>query len=409
MRKRLGAMGFAVLLCHSSPALAADWDDWQLRGFGTLAATYNSDLHADYVRNIAQPDQEQSPWSMSQDSLLGGQVNYRHPRGRLGATLQAVTKYRYDGSYTPDISLAFLNYHISDRVQLRVGRQAPGVLLRSDSRDVGYSYLWARPPVEFYGVINLSRFDGADLQWRYFSGQTMYRLQGFLGLSHEKVYGKNGQIFDYDDSVVRGLIFERETNQLTLRASALELQLNSELPSITQLNAELNSLAQLYSLPHLSHLADDFSVEGKRVHYYSIGAVWETNNWTLQTGATLFDSNFITFPDLNTHFISLGYQAGLWTPYVVYAKAVSDAKTQTTGLGAAVDEALLKPIAASSQVDQLSLSVGTRYELSQSTAIKVQYDYVKSEVKEGLLVYSKNPEKWDGDLNTLTLGLDFIF
>lgn len=398
-----------LLTSFSYQAYSSDWENWQLRGFGTLAATYNSDNDADYVRNIAQPDQEQQPWSLSQDSVIGGQVNYRHPDGRFGGTFQAISKYRYDGSYSPDISLAFLNYHFNDTVQIRAGRLAPSILLRSDSRNVGYSYLWARPPVEFYGVINPSRFDGLDVQWRHISGQGIYKVKGFWGFSHEKVYGKNDETFDYDDSILSGLTIEREADELTLRASAIGLKLKSEMPAIAQLTAQLNTLAQLYGAPHLSQLAEEFSVEGKKVHYYSIGAIWEPGNWSLQTGVTLFDSNFATFPDLTTHFVSMGYRLGLWTPYVVYSAAESDTKPQTTGLGPEMDAAIIDPVTASGQVDQYSISVGTRYELSQSFALKVQYDYVKSEVKEGLLVYSNNPDKWDRDLNVLTIGLDFIF
>jgi hypothetical protein len=384
-------------------------DRWQFNGFGTVSAVYNDDRDADYVRNIAQIDQETRPWALSQDSVLGGQVSYHSDNRRFNATLQAVSKYRYDGSYTPDISLAFLNYHLSDKLQIRVGRLSPDILHRSDSRDVGYSYLWARPPVEFYGVINVSRFDGFDAQWKQFSDLGFFKAKVFWGLSHEKVSGEGGGTFDYDDSTFIGVIGEYEKDNLSLRASAIELGLKAQINSVTVLHDSLDQLGAQYNLPHLSHLADEFLMDGKYLHYYDLGAAWESGGWVLQTGGTFIESNSLTIPDLTAYFVSMGYRVGKWTPYTVLSEVKSKEHNRTTGLGDAIDAAVISPVLDSSQVDQMSISLGTRYELSQSVAIKVQYDHLKSKVKEGLLLYVNDAESWDRDLDVFTIGLDFIF
>lgn len=410
IKKLLGTMTcFISFIVPAQADSLFEADRWQFRGFGTLAATYNDDKNADFVRNIAQSDQENRPWSFSQDSILGGQANYRHPSGRLSGTLQAVSKYRYNGSYSPEISLAFLNYHFSNNLQLRAGRLSPGILHRSDSRDVGYSYLWTRPPVEFYGAINASRFDGLDLKWTHFSDQAAYKLQGFWGLSHERVSGKDGDIFDYKDSTFTGAIAEYEKDSLSLRASVIELRLKSQISSVDQLYNSLNNLAQLYNAPHLSDLADEFSVDGKKLQYYSIGATWEPDRWVLQAGSALIESNSLTVPDLTTSFFSAGYRIDKWTPYIVYSRAKSEDHTRTTGLGADLDALIIEPVLKSGQVDQTSISLGSRYELSQSMAVKVQYDRVQSEVKEGLFIYPTGSAEWDGDFDIFTIGLDFIF
>src|SRR5690606_15470727 len=54
-------------------------------------------------------------------------------------------------------------FQSSETVELRAGRLGWDVYMLADSRDVGYSYLWARPPVEYFGHLHLSKLNGADL------------------------------------------------------------------------------------------------------------------------------------------------------------------------------------------------------------------------------------------------------
>jgi len=88
-------------------------------------------------------------------------------QGRLGnslrGTLQVVSKYGYDGTFKPQIGWAFLGWNPTQDLQIRVGRLGFDVFMNADSRDVGYSFLWVRPPTDYYGTLPISHLDGLEI------------------------------------------------------------------------------------------------------------------------------------------------------------------------------------------------------------------------------------------------------
>lgn len=153
-----------LLIAASSGVAAAELFDGRatLRGFGTLGLTHNSSGDAGYIRDISQPDGPAGTWSAHVDSRLGLQLDWRI-HDQLTAVVQGLSRYNYEGRYDPELSWAFLRYSPDPAVQLRLGRIGLDTYMLADSRDVGYSYLWARPPVDYYGNRHISHIDGGDI------------------------------------------------------------------------------------------------------------------------------------------------------------------------------------------------------------------------------------------------------
>ena len=173
-----------------------------LNGFATVGAAYNDDDNAIYLRSIAQPPEGlEDDVTFNMDSRVGLQLNYQANENLL-AGLQVVSKYRYDDTYTPDVTWAYLKFSPESDWDLRLGRLGLDIFFRSDSRDIGYSYLWVRPPVDYYGQLNISSFDGLDFSHYIPMGEGLLKLKGFAGVGHQKFPAFGGNQLDLSDSPV---------------------------------------------------------------------------------------------------------------------------------------------------------------------------------------------------------------
>lgn len=79
------------------------------------------------------------------DSRIGGQADARFTSQTSGV-IQVISEQREDASYRPEIECANLKYELTPDLSVRVGRFVLGAFMQADSRKVGYSYPWVRPP-----------------------------------------------------------------------------------------------------------------------------------------------------------------------------------------------------------------------------------------------------------------------
>ena len=141
---------------------ASDDGRLTLSGFGTLGLVHSDNSEAEFLRDIGQPKGADEGWSARVDSLLGAQLGWRvDPRWDL--VVQGISRYHDSGNYRPELSWAFVRYRPDPALQLRAGRLGWDVFQLADSRYVGYAYPWARPPVDQFGMLQLTHIDGADV------------------------------------------------------------------------------------------------------------------------------------------------------------------------------------------------------------------------------------------------------
>lgn len=159
---RLLHLGLSLLLLTPGGANAIELLNGKLavNGFGTLGVARSTDSNAEFIRDISQQDGTAGDWDGDVDSRFGLQLRADLTE-TLDAMVQGVSRYDHNGSYEPKLTWAFLRYNPDPAVTLRLGRVALDSYMLADSRDVGYSYLWVRPPVDYYGTRHLSHIDGA--------------------------------------------------------------------------------------------------------------------------------------------------------------------------------------------------------------------------------------------------------
>lgn len=184
---RLLIPGLCSLLFVSSTAQAIELANGRLslNGFGTLGMAKSTDSDAEFIRDISQKRGSAGEWDADIDSRFGLQLG-APLTDTLDAVVQGVSRYNYDGNYDPTVTWAFLRYAPDPAMTIRVGRVALDTYMLADSRDVGYSYVWVRPPVDYYGTRHLSHIDGADIVLRRPLGDGLLWGKLFAGRADER-------------------------------------------------------------------------------------------------------------------------------------------------------------------------------------------------------------------------------
>jgi hypothetical protein len=170
---------------YASESEALGTGDFSLKGFGTLGLARTDTDGIQYARDLSQQGGIGKNWSSKIDTVLGVQAGYQF-NDELEGTIQAISRYRYDGSYRPEISWAFLRYVPDPSVHIRAGRLGTEFYMLADSREVGYSYLTVRTPPDYFGTLVFSYFDGVDTVLTAPLGNGLIRGKLFYGHSPEK-------------------------------------------------------------------------------------------------------------------------------------------------------------------------------------------------------------------------------
>ena len=86
-----------------------------------------------------------------------------------------------NGNFKPAIEWAFVKAQVTPGLSLRAGRIGAPLFAVSDFRSIGYSNLWLRTPIDVYGQVPFSHFDGADAIYQDTIGSTTLTGQVFDG------------------------------------------------------------------------------------------------------------------------------------------------------------------------------------------------------------------------------------
>lgn len=400
MSSRYLLAGLAMLGCSST--LAADLFDDRvtLRGFGTLGLTHNSSDEAGYIRDISQPDGPAGTWSAHVDTRLGLQLDWRI-NDQLTAVVQGRSRYNYEGRYQPELSWAFLRYAPDPAVQLRLGRIGLDTYMLSDSRDVGYSYLWARPPVDYYGYRYLSHIDGGDITLIRPVGQGLLWGKLYAGVADEKVPSAlgDGAVFDAGGSTVIGghINYEWDNWRVQLGTTKVKHQLEASDEYMRDLSdLELYCAVSPECDPALpEYIRSTF--DSHNIYITSVGVAYDRGPLQVQAMLSHLDRTG-NETDVDAAFISVGYRIKSVTPYVTLSGSRTDGFAYRD-IGVELD--------GEGGLTQQTLAVGARYDLAKNLALKTQLDYLNAD-QSGLLARNIAPD-WDGKAMIFSINLDFIF
>ncbi|MFZ6871068.1 hypothetical protein ACO0LF_03275 [Undibacterium sp. Di27W] len=406
-------LGF-VILGLSTPAFAAD-DSTALTvsGFGTLGLVHSDTRDVDIVRDLTQNSgvgfSRQTDFGM--DSNFGVQINKRL-NDNVDTAVQIVSR-RSANNFQPDVTWAYARYLPNDNLQLRAGRLGFDVYLLADSRNVGYSYQWVRPPIDFFGSLIISYFDGADMVVSKQLGGGILRSKVFAGVAREKTStGNPDEFLSLNRSRLLGGHLEYQTQNWIYRIGYTELKFRNEFPPLQSLLDNLRSPFLNAFIPTAAGLARDVSLEGKKFKYLSAGIAYDQGPLQAQLMLNQLSSESLLFPTNKAAYLTVGYRIDQWTPYFTYSasrpvghkmpdRLPPGISPEIDMLRAGINEAI------DNQFNhQTTISLGLRYDLTEKSNIKLQYDRINS--SDYFLVRNNQPG-WNGKANLISIAYNFIF
>jgi hypothetical protein len=401
----------------------------QFSGFGTLGLAGTGTHAVGYRRDNSQPAIAAAidKPTGELDSRIGLQLSSRIG-GNLLATLQVISKLRYDNTFTPTLSLATVAWTPVSNLQLRAGLMNFEILPSGDYSNIGYGYLWVRPPVEALAQSGAGRAWGAELSHIFsLAPGTSLQLGAFAGVVEDKVPATGQGVWDLSGGRLWGSNARLQIGNLKLRAAYSDIQVARNLPGDYELFREgFRQFAAILQNPQLNQLADQLDLTGTHVRGLQLGAAWECGPYQVQgICAQRRTTNPMLFPTLNSGFVSFGYRLGPVVPYVVYARAVSGrpARPDLGNLGSLPSTYGPLAVAGRYEVmgldamlnangfDQYTWSAGLRWDVRDGVDLKFQADRVRAhDATSGVVnLHPMAPTQWDGRMTVLSVALDFIF
>ena len=399
---RLRASAFCCAMLAVPLTLAAAEPDSgtspsiSFKGFGTLGMAHSDDSRAQFVRDLSQPHGLQSGWSAQTDSVLGLQANMRI-NAQTEAVIQGVTRYRYDGSYKPELTWAFLRHDFSPDFSARVGRLGTEFYMLADSRLVGYANLTLRPPPDYYGPLVMSYFDGFDLSSTTKLGPGLLRGKLFAGYAAEKTPFVAQLTWDLQHSPMIGGHVDYLSGPWQFRLGHTQIRFKNEQP--------LNEVAGI----NVIGLAPELTVVDKWARYDSLGVVYDKGPLQVQAMASQIRYETAAYEDTRSAYLITAYRLSQipLTPYIGYSQVKSNASRLTTPLPPMLITQIGQ-LTGQTHSDQHTVSFGARWDFRQDMALKAQLDLIRGTPKS-VFPFRDDVPGWDGRMNVFSLALDFVF
>lgn len=423
-------LALAVAAALSSAQAAEGERSFALRGFGTVSAVHNDNDQIDFVVNAMQPNGagHTREWSGTVDTKLGVQADWNFAPDWT-ATLQLLSKQRYDNSFKPTVEWANVAYQINPEWSVRLGRTAFPAYAISASRNVGYSYVWVRPPVDVYVQVPMTWTDGADLFYRTSFGDYSLLLHANVGKMEVRGGGDGSVKIDAGPSA--GLIATLEDEHFSYRVAYIRNKLSMENPALDPLVAGygqygdgLRSFGLAGAAERAYAARNSLIFDDRPVSFRALSASYDDGTWLVQgeyTQRRVSDHGESSIvPDMDSWYLSLGRRFGNFTPYTYYSRQRTTNSltpplldTNVPGpLAAVADElnATLTEIVRGSSSGNHTIAAGLRWNAFKNTALKLQWERISLDDAVGsssFFAYGGRPTKRKADV--VSISMDFVF
>lgn len=393
LKKPLLLLAGSVALSVALPAIADVESGFSLNGFGTLGLARTTSNDVEFVRDISQPRGVSKEWSPRIDSVLGLQAAWR-VSPQLEAVVQATSRYRYDKTFTPEVSWAYLKYDPIPNLSLRAGRLGTEFFMMADSRWVGYSFLTVRPPGDYFWYLPFYSIHGADAAVTVPIGESLLRAKAFYGHSDGRIPLADEQ-WDISDSPMVGGFLEYQYGSWQVRASYANIHFKRDLPIAPVLKKAIGVNLS-------SQDAAFLATHDTRTHYYSLGVVFDRGPWQAQLMLNHIEQGSNALESSDGGYALVGYRIGQVKPYLGYSWVLSKARGRAPSAVAAY-------VMQDSHADQQTTFAGMRWDVVRNMAVKAQWDGIRGDASSLFPYRQDNRARWDGRMDVFSLTLDFVF
>lgn len=364
--------------------------DIRLVGFGTFGfAALDEDLR--YLRHIDESG------TLKADSLIGAQLEAVFSP-RWSATIQVVASAdrERDEGYEAEPRWAFVSFRPNNDWLLRAGRLRPPVLLNTQNAEVGVTYDVARLPVEVYSLSPVYDIDGAavtrtwslpdrDISLEAYWGKTELAFRIPFQRHPSQTFFPQG--YFPEKVTFRGLVLSHAATPFLLRGGIHHARLKPG--AGLQFIADFAPTSIPAPAPFGGTVFVPTTTSEINVTALTLAAEWASGDWRITTeyGGRFVDDSSIGI-DSNSGYVTAARRFGAWTPYVTYARLLSEPGTRAlyrrldstpVPLGAQAPPLSLPANyhrILADQVfvyDQYSIMLGAAYSFSATSKLKLEW------------------------------------
>lgn len=406
----------AFLLSYAISAHAEDaYFDFTVKGFGTAGVSGTDTDRIGFRRDIKQPSGVTDSWGFDTDSRMGLQLDADFTQS-WHATIQWTARNNAGDFIEQNLDWAFLRWRPIDDLDIRAGRLGFDVFMLSEYRNVGYAYLWIRPPHEFYAGLPVYHFDGVDIAKKFAVDEGNLTIKIFGGHSYNEIPIGSSDTDDQSYTVAGGKL-AYEHGSWNARIGYNYSLNNLELTQLQPLLEALNSAGVNAVWPDAQSLGQQIATKNKAVHFSSIGLAYDDGLWLAQMEASYIHSDLSVFPSVASGYFSAGRRFGKVTVYSLFGISES-LHTRVTvsnplvpvpavvGLRNAADQVLNSD---TNGVDEKSVSLGLRWDVHEHIALKTQWSHYWLGYNGAALWLTPVSGPTPDTVNVWSVGLDFVF
>ncbi len=396
----------AALATASAAAQGMGSGDLTISGFGTLGMARTNTDAAQYVR-YNQAEGVTTHAGVGTDSNLGLQATYKFSP-TLSATAQVLSRKNTSPTFTTDLTWAFVKAKLSDDFSVRGGKFAVPVFLISEYQNVGYANTMIRPPIELYGQAPLEAVTGVDLTYQHSYGDTTVTGVATVGTSAGKLFvaAGGGSVAHYK-APMKSLGLQVEHGAFTARLAHLRANFSSDDFGV------LNNLVKTLGSVGFAQLGQDLSLtSAKTVTFTSLSATMDMNNIVAQLELGIRKAKEpVYIADTKAWIAMLGYRVGKVLPYYAHATVTQSGASVTLPanfpksgpLYAGVYNGFIQANLQTSDI------IGARWDFAKALALKVQFDRVKPQTKNGALIFGPASGMVGQTVNVMSFAIDTVF
>jgi hypothetical protein len=403
-----------LLFTSSAHSQDADTPTFSLSGFGTIGEAHSSEARADFAAGTLKPVGAgfSDAWSSDVDSRVAAQFT-ANLTPKLSAVLQILSNENYANSYRPHVEWANLKYQITPDFSFRVGRTVLPFFVVSDSRAIGYSDPWVRPPLEVYNLVPISTTDGFDASYRVTLGAVTNTFQ-ITGGQSDKSFPTVSSATPETVNIrkLRAFSDTFERGFLTAHLSYGDARL-----TVAQLEPLFDAFRQFGS--EGVAIDDRYAIDDKVANFVGLGASYDPGKWFVLGEWGHVDTHSILGASTGWYGTG-GYRFGPFSPYATYGSVKADSNRADPGLtlsglpanlvGQALGLNSVLNSTLSAIAVQHTISVGTRWDFAKRAAFKVQLDHIDLGAgSHGILVNVQPSFRPGGNLNVFSVAVDFVF
>lgn len=317
------------------------------------------------------------------DSKLGLQGSVYFDNRRFSITAQAVSRAVKYGR--ADLEWLYGSYRLNDKITIQAGRKRLPMFYYSDAQDVGFSLPWTHLPTWLYGWQAVN-YNGINLRYQDQFGDWQLTSNLIAGNESNKdsgywqVYGNGRQ--SRTNVTWKNIL----GGDITLSRDWLETRfvyIQSDTQD-TNVNGAWNYTTLRYDPP-----TGPVPVAKQRIYGLTLRANYQ--NWLFHNEFIYINHPGLTYKDF-AQIVSVGYRYDQWLPMITWGHY----------RGVVVSKGVLLGAPASLPNSQQTITWSLRYNLTNSSDLKLQYDDTSDHSAPGF-----NPRY--GRSNLLTFAYDSVF